>query len=160
MRRGSRFLATLLVVALAATGCTGDDGAAPSAGAGGLPAGGGGAYPRNETLYTSGTQWGPPNSWNPIIPGHATGTVGLAYETLFLFDPEKLELTPWLAEKGEWTDEDLHGDPPRRDHLGRRQAADRRRRRVHRRARQVQGGSVQQPVDLARARSTPSTRAR
>jgi ABC-type dipeptide/oligopeptide/nickel transport system ATPase subunit len=35
MRRGSRFLATLLVVALAATGCTGDDGAAPSTGAGG-----------------------------------------------------------------------------------------------------------------------------
>jgi peptide/nickel transport system substrate-binding protein len=105
MRRGSRFLATLLVVALAATGCTGDDGGGPSAGAGGLPAaGGGGAYPRNETLYTSGTQWGPPNSWNPIIPGHATGTVGLAYETLFLFDPEKIELTPWLAEKGEWAD--------------------------------------------------------
>jgi peptide/nickel transport system substrate-binding protein len=67
------------------------------------PAGAGG-YPRNETLYTSGTQWGPPNSWNPVVPSHAMGTVGLAYETLFLFDAEKLALTPWLAEKGEWTD--------------------------------------------------------
>ena len=36
-----------------------------------------GAYPRNETLYTSGTQWGPPSSWNPIWDwDYATGTWG------------------------------------------------------------------------------------
>ena len=105
MRRRSRWLvAGALVLTMGMAGCTGDDGA-PGSGAGGLPGpGGGGAYPRNETLYTSGTQWGPPNSWNPIIPAHAMGTVGLAYETLFLFDPRRLELTPWLAEKGEWAD--------------------------------------------------------
>ncbi len=105
MRRRSRWLvAGVLALTMGMAGCTGDDGA-PSSGAGGLPGpGGGGAYPRNETLYTSGTQWGPPNSWNPIIPGYAMGTVGLAYETLFLFDPEKTEITPWLAEKGEWAD--------------------------------------------------------
>lgn len=28
-----------------------------------------GTYPRNETLYTSGTQWGPPGSWNPFNTG-------------------------------------------------------------------------------------------
>ena len=91
----------LLAVALTASACPGDSG--NNAG----PAGPGG-YPRNETLYTSGTQWGPPNSWNPIVPGHAMGTVGLAYETLFLFDAEKLQLTPWMAEKGEWTAKDVY----------------------------------------------------
>jgi len=24
-------------------------------------------YERNETLYTGGTQWGPPSSWNPMV---------------------------------------------------------------------------------------------
>jgi peptide/nickel transport system substrate-binding protein len=91
----------LLAVALTASACPGDSG--NNAG----PAGPGG-YPRNETLYTSGTQWGPPNSWNPINPSHAMGTVGLAYETLFLFDSDKLQLTPWLAEKGEWTAKDVY----------------------------------------------------
>ncbi|NMB91194.1 MAG: hypothetical protein GYA17_22765, partial [Chloroflexi bacterium] len=33
------------------------------------------AYERSETLYTSGTQWGPPSSWNPFNTGnYATGT--------------------------------------------------------------------------------------
>ncbi|GAA1875619.1 ABC transporter substrate-binding protein [Asanoa iriomotensis] len=107
MHRRSRWLvAGVLALAMGMAGCTGGDDGAATSGAGGLPGpgGGGGAYPRNETLYTSGTQWGPPNSWNPIIPGHAMGTVGLAYETLFLFDPQKTELAPWLAEKGEWAD--------------------------------------------------------
>jgi peptide/nickel transport system substrate-binding protein len=91
----------LIGVALTASACTG--GATPNTPA--APGGGDGQYPRNQTLYTSGTQWGPPNSWNPIIPGYATGTVGLVYEPLFLFDPNTLKLTPWLAEKGEWTGE-------------------------------------------------------
>lgn len=87
----------LLLAAMAATACTGDKDE------GGTAAGGAGGYPRNETLYTSGTAWSPPNHWNPIIPNHATGTVGYVYETLFLFDPQRLTLTPWLAEKGGWT---------------------------------------------------------
>lgn len=62
------------------------------------------SYARNETFYTSGTQWGPPSSWNPYVEwGRATGTVGLCYETLFLFDPMTGEYIPWLAESGEWT---------------------------------------------------------
>src|SRR5688572_33081371 len=71
--------ALLLAVSQTASACPGDGGGQQA------PAGAGG-YPRNETLYTSGTQWGPPSSWNPIIPGSVTGTVGLLYETLFLYD--------------------------------------------------------------------------
>ncbi len=68
-----------------------------------------GEYPRNETVFTSGSQWGPPSSWNPIPgSGDATGVRGLLYEPLFQFDPETLELTPFLAESGEWTDADTY----------------------------------------------------
>jgi peptide/nickel transport system substrate-binding protein len=60
-------------------------------------------YERSETLYTSGTQWGPPSSWNPYnTGGYAMGTFGLCYESLFLYDPLTNEYIPWLAESGEW----------------------------------------------------------
>lgn len=60
-------------------------------------------YERDETLYTSGTQWGPPSSWNPYnTGGYAMGTFGLCYESLFLYDPLTNEYIPWLAESGEW----------------------------------------------------------
>jgi len=62
-------------------------------------------FPRAETLYTGGKQWGPVSNWNPFMTGnYATGTLGLVYETLFLYDPLTDEFTPWLAESGEWTD--------------------------------------------------------
>jgi len=62
-------------------------------------------YPRNETLYTSGTQWGAPSSWNPLNGGgYATGTIGLVYETLFIYDPLADKFTPYLAESANWTD--------------------------------------------------------
>jgi peptide/nickel transport system substrate-binding protein len=60
------------------------------------------SYPRNETLYTSGKQWGAPSTWNPLDPNSAMGVVGLQYETLFLYDPLKDTYTPWLATGGEW----------------------------------------------------------
>jgi len=64
------------------------------------------SYPRNETLYTTGTMWGPPSdaSYNPLDPNPEMGTVGLVYETLFLYDPIADTFTPWLAESGTWTD--------------------------------------------------------
>lgn len=66
-------------------------------------------YPRGETLYTSGTQWGPPSTWNPFVLGnYSTGTLGLCYETLFLYDPLADEYMPWLAESGEWTSDDVY----------------------------------------------------
>ncbi len=61
-------------------------------------------YPRNETLYTTGKQWGPPSTWNPLDPNAATGVVGLQYETLFLYDPLADKFEPWLAESASWTD--------------------------------------------------------
>ena len=60
-------------------------------------------FKRSETLYAGGGLWAPPSSWNPITPWNAvTGTVGLIYETLYLYDPLKDEMVPWLVEKGEW----------------------------------------------------------
>ncbi len=66
-------------------------------------------YVRSETLYTSGTQWGPPSSWNPFNTGnYAMGTFGLVYEPLFLYDPLTDEYMPWLAESGEWTSDTVY----------------------------------------------------
>ena len=63
----------------------------------------GDTYPRAETLYTTGKQWGAPSTWNPLDPNAAMGVVGLQYETLFLYDPLKDVYTPWLAESlGTW----------------------------------------------------------
>lgn len=64
------------------------------------------AYPRNETLYTTGVQWGPPSNWNPWNGGgYSIGTLGLIYETLFIYDPLADTFSPWLAESGEWIDD-------------------------------------------------------
>ncbi|MGW2281120.1 ABC transporter substrate-binding protein [Streptomyces sp. NPDC001770] len=96
-----RIACALAVIALTATACTGGS---PATGKG--PGGAqGGSLPRDETLYTTGTQWGPPANYNPLRDwDHATGTKGLVYETLFHFDPNAGKLTPWLAESGAWKD--------------------------------------------------------
>jgi peptide/nickel transport system substrate-binding protein len=64
------------------------------------------SFPRNETLYTSGTAYSPPVNWNPLAIGAlATGTQGLIYEPLYLYDPIKNSYEPWLAssdEAGGW----------------------------------------------------------
>jgi len=60
-------------------------------------------YPRDQTLYTSGKQWGAPSTWNPLDPNAAMGVVGLQYETLFLYDPLTDKYSPWLAAApGSW----------------------------------------------------------
>jgi ABC-type transport system substrate-binding protein len=61
-------------------------------------------YPRAQTLYTTGKQWGAPSTWNPLDPNAAMGVVGLQYETLFLYDTFKDTYTPWLALSGSWDD--------------------------------------------------------
>jgi peptide/nickel transport system substrate-binding protein len=64
-------------------------------------------FPREETLYTSGKQWGQISSWNPIANwAYAMGALGLVYEPLFNYDPMANEYIPWLAESGEWTADD------------------------------------------------------
>ena len=56
------------------------------------------SFPRSETVYTSGTAYGPPVNWNPLNTGaFATGTQGLIYEPLYLYDPVKGQYDPWLA---------------------------------------------------------------
>ncbi|WP_026118899.1 ABC transporter substrate-binding protein [Nocardiopsis ganjiahuensis] len=94
-----RLPAALAALVMVASACSGEGG----------EGGGSEGYPRNETLYTTGTAWGPPTNWNPIMEGnYAVGTVGLVYEPLFLFDPNENEYTPWLAESDEWPDENTH----------------------------------------------------
>lgn len=62
--------------------------------------------PREETLVVSGAMWGPPSTWNVLIPNPTPGTGGLVYETMFSYNPIKDEYKPWLAESGEWVAED------------------------------------------------------
>jgi len=75
--------------------------ASPSASSGGSITN----FPRTETLYTSGTAYSPPTNWNPLDVGnYATGTQGLIYEPLFLYDPIKGTYDPWLASApGTWS---------------------------------------------------------
>ncbi|MGE5690242.1 MAG: ABC transporter substrate-binding protein [Pseudomonadota bacterium] len=62
-----------------------------------------GALPRAQTLYTTGTMWGPYSDLNPFKNwDYVTGTVGLVYETPFRYDPLKDVFKPWLAQKGQW----------------------------------------------------------
>ena len=68
-------------------------------------------YERSETLYVSGAAWGPPTDWNPFIAwskANTSGTVGLMYETLFMYDPLTDEMQPWLAKSGEWVTSDVY----------------------------------------------------
>jgi peptide/nickel transport system substrate-binding protein len=58
--------------------------------------------PRDQTLYTSGTSSYPPTNFNPLDPGSYTGSQGLLYEPLFLYDPVHRNLIPWLATSGTW----------------------------------------------------------
>lgn len=62
------------------------------------------SFPRSQTLYTSGTAYAPPTNWNPLNLGNdATGTQGLMYEPLFLYDPIGGSYKPWLATAGTWS---------------------------------------------------------
>jgi len=61
------------------------------------------SYPRNQTMYTTGTMWSPYQDLNPFKTwDYATGTVGLAYETLFQYSPFTDSYVPWLATKATW----------------------------------------------------------
>jgi len=64
-------------------------------------------FPRNETLFVAGFQWGPPTTFNPMTPGTgwpAGGTFQHIYETLFGFNLLTGGLEPQLAEKLEMPD--------------------------------------------------------
>jgi peptide/nickel transport system substrate-binding protein len=56
-------------------------------------------FPRSQSLYIGGGQWGEPASFNPLVSSPDTPVNGnLMYETLFVFNPEKGKLDGVLAE--------------------------------------------------------------
>lgn len=61
------------------------------------------AYPRAQTLITSGTQWGNIAGMNPYVGNYAAGMVGLVNETLLRYDPLKDRYIDWLAQSAKWT---------------------------------------------------------
>ncbi|HSW43415.1 MAG TPA: ABC transporter substrate-binding protein [Patescibacteria group bacterium] len=112
MTRRQRLLALLAVASLATAACAPAASPTPPPAAEATPTPAAEAtptppaaeeYPRAETIYTTGKQWGPPPTWNPLDPNSAMGVVGLQYETLFLFDPLADSWEPWLAESASWT---------------------------------------------------------
>src|ERR1035437_2651747 len=117
MRKGmemgkSRVIALLAVASIVAAACSTSSGSAsPAASTGTVPsvapvtasaapstAAAVEVYPRAETLYTTGKQWGAPVQWNPLDAGNmAMGVFGLQYEPLYMYDPLKDVYTPWLS---------------------------------------------------------------
>ena len=89
--------AVAVAVAVAATVGAGGVGASPYIKIGGK------AYPRSQTLITSGTQWGNIAGMNPYVGNYAAGMVGLVNETLLRFDPLKDTYINWLASSAKWT---------------------------------------------------------
>jgi peptide/nickel transport system substrate-binding protein len=66
-------------------------------------------YDRAKTLYTTGSAWSPPSDWNPVTNwNYATGTIGLLYEPVLLYDPLSNEFIPWLAESAQWISDDVY----------------------------------------------------
>lgn len=100
-RYGTVAVAVLtLGVASACSSSPSSSSSSPSSPVSGKAAGSGSttSFPRNETLYTSGTAYSPPSNWNPLDTGnYATGTQGLIYEPLNLYNPMTGTYMPWLA---------------------------------------------------------------
>jgi len=62
-------------------------------------------FPRAETLYVGGRQWGEPASFNPLIssPDWPVGT-NLLYEYLLFYDPQTGKMVPLLADSADVRD--------------------------------------------------------
>jgi peptide/nickel transport system substrate-binding protein len=86
-------LVALVAVAMAATLGTGGAGASSKAK----------AYPRAQTLITSGSQWGNIAGMNPYVGNNAAGMIGLVNETLLRYDPLADKYINWLAQSAKWT---------------------------------------------------------
>ncbi len=70
-------------------------------------------FPRSETLYIGGLQWGEPTSFNPLlsapawpVPG-SDGTYNLLYEPLLSYNPDTGKLEPLLAESYTETEDEI-----------------------------------------------------
>ncbi len=60
----------------------------------------GGGFPRSETFYVAGWQWGEPASFNPLLsnPDWPVSTMNFVYETLLMYDSITGQMVPLLAE--------------------------------------------------------------
>ncbi|HYQ44551.1 MAG TPA: ABC transporter substrate-binding protein [Polyangiaceae bacterium] len=59
----------------------------------------GSVFPRTETFYLGGRQWGEPSTFNPIgTPGWPISTMNLLYETLLMYNSLDGRMQPLLAE--------------------------------------------------------------
>ena len=58
------------------------------------------AFPRNQTVYVGGRQWGKPSSFNPLhsSPARPINGVNLIYETLLVYNSLSGKMEPLLAE--------------------------------------------------------------
>lgn len=86
-----KYSAAVLAAALALTGCKkgGEDSAA-----------GVSEFPREQTLYVGGFQWGPPTTFNPVHITPAwpmTGNMNLVYESMFGYNQLSGEIEPILG---------------------------------------------------------------
>jgi peptide/nickel transport system substrate-binding protein len=70
---------------------------------------------RSETIVVTGAMWGPPSSWNVLIPNPTPGSGGLVYEPLFSYNPLTNEYKPWLAESAEWVSDNEYVVKLRKD---------------------------------------------
>jgi peptide/nickel transport system substrate-binding protein len=58
-----------------------------------------GGFPRAETFYLGGRQWGEPSTFNPLgTPGWPISTMNLLYETLLMYNSITGQMQPLLAE--------------------------------------------------------------
>jgi len=59
----------------------------------------GSGFPRAETFYLGGRQWGEPSTFNPLgTPGWPISTMNLLYETLLMYNSISGQMQPLLAE--------------------------------------------------------------
>lgn len=67
------------------------------------------SFPRNETLYFNGLQWGPAANFNPFAPtsgfvlqNNTSMPFELVYETLFMYNQLDASVNPLLAKEFSW----------------------------------------------------------
>ena len=104
-------LVALACVAVPLLGCRKhkNSGPAPSGSTQAATSSGGTTFPRNETVYVGGRQWGEPSSFNPL-PGWQdwpVNSMNLLYQTLLLYDPLAGKLVPELAEAWDVKDDSV-----------------------------------------------------
>lgn len=65
-------------------------------------------FERNETVFVTGAQWGPPSTWNPLSPSQTWGTAsygGFLYLPLFQYVPGLDAWVPIIGERFEFVNE-------------------------------------------------------